>query len=170
MGLDTDERQRVTYFCGFEVEHTPTYGKFTLFVVGTPPLEEILKLAKDQQVEQIYFGTSQSFEPNNFEDWAVWDDRISKCLENGYWVTLDFDVKHAETMLDYSWVEFDKFVPMISVKLPFIRTFNYNAVVKIDDSTFGSTNPGVWCHGVNELMNREKFTSWHQYRGDFVLK
>ena len=64
MGLNTEERQNITYFTGYEVEHTIAYGMYTLFVVGTPPLEEILRIANDTQamldegkrIKQIYFG------------------------------------------------------------------------------------------------------------------
>ena len=42
MGLNTEQRQDVVYFTGYEVEHTICHGMFTLFVVGTPPVEEIL--------------------------------------------------------------------------------------------------------------------------------
>ena len=61
MALDTHERQAVTYFTGYEVEHTVCYNMFTLFVVGTPDVEEILALAEHKKVTHIYFGTSQSF-------------------------------------------------------------------------------------------------------------
>ena len=81
MGLNTGERKDITYFTGYEVEHTICHGKFTLFVVGTPPTKEILKKAKKLKVEHIYFGTSQSF-PNikntDAEEWAKWETVIKK--------------------------------------------------------------------------------------------
>jgi hypothetical protein len=45
MGLDTEERQAVTYFVGYEVEHTICHGMKTLFVVGTQPVNEIIDKA-----------------------------------------------------------------------------------------------------------------------------
>jgi len=174
MGLNTEERQDVTYFTGYEVEHTVAYGMYTLFVVGTPPLKEILRIAGDTQayldeskrIKQIYFGTSQSFNPSTYEEWKTWDDRIMGCLKAGYWVTLDFDVKYAEEIHEDGWTEHDRFIPMISVKLPYIKLYNYNATLKIDDRTWGATNPGVWTHHLPSLMSKDKFTYWDQYTQD----
>jgi hypothetical protein len=167
MGLNTEERQDIVYFTGYEVEHTIAYGMKTLFVVGTPPLEEILQQAnRDVDIKQIYFGTSQSFNPQTSLDWKIWDDRIMGCLKENYWVTLDFDVKYAEEIHEDGWCEHDRFIPMISVKLPYIKLFNYNATLKIDDRTWGATNPGVWTHHLPSLMSKDKFTYWDQYTQD----
>lgn len=164
--LNTKQRQEVVYFTGYEVEHTVAHGMFTLFVVGTPPVEEILEKAEEFKVKQIYFGTSQSFNPVDIDDWRIWNDRIQGCLKSGYWVTLDFDVQHIETLHEYSWCEQQKFIPMISVKLPYINLLNYNATIKLDDKTWGATNPGVWTHHLQRLMSKHKYTYWDQYTQD----
>jgi len=169
MGLNTEERQQTVFFTGYEVEHTIAYGKFTLFVVGTPPLEEILTLADKHGVEQIYFGTSQSFNPENSDDWQEWDNRISGCLKENYWVTLDFDVKYAEEIHEDGWCENNRFIPMISVKMPYISLYNYNTTLKLDDRTWGATNTGVWTHHLPSLMNKETYTHWDQYTQDSDL-
>jgi hypothetical protein len=167
MGLNTEERQNIVYFTGYEVEHTVCYGMKTLFVVGTPPLAEILQQAnRDVNIKHIYFGTSQSFNPANYDDWKTWSDRITGCLDENYWVTLDFDVKYAEEIHEDGWCENNKFVPMISVKLPYIKLYNYNTTLKIDDRTWGATNPGVWTHQLHNLMPSDKFTYWDQYTQD----
>ena len=169
MGLNTEERQDVVYFTGYEVEHTICHGKFTLFVVGTPPTKEILKKAKKLKVEHIYFGTSQSF-PNikntDAEEWAKWETVIKACLEAGYWCTLDLDVAQAEGLVESGLCEHQRFVPMISVKLPYIQLFNYNTTVKLDDTTWGATNSGVWTHQLHDLMSKDKYTYWDQYKQD----
>ena len=172
MGLNTDERQDVVYFTGYEVEHTVAYGMFTLFVVGTPPLEEILAQARQHDVKQIYFGTSQSFNPKDIsqEEYSAWDEVIVGCLDAGYWVALDFGVEHIEGVLESSYNEYAKFIPMISVKLPYINQLNYNATIKLDDRTWGSTNPGVWTHHLQSLMSKDKFTFWDQYTQDTEIK
>ena len=138
MGLNTDERQGVVYFTGYEVEHTVAYGMFTLFVVGTPPLEEILAQAQQHNVKQIYFGTSQSFNPRaiSHKEYKAWDEVIIGCLKANYWVTLDFGVEHIEGVLESAYNEYPRFVPMISVKLPYINQLNYNATLKLDDRTW----------------------------------
>lgn len=166
MGLNTEERQHVTFFTGYEVEHTVAHGFFTLFVVGTPALTDILAEANKHKVKQIYFGTSQSFNPSQNDDWEVWNDRIQGCLAAGYWVCLDFDVRYAEEIHEEGWCEHNKFIPMISVKLPYIKLYNYNTTLKIDDRTWGATNSGVWTHQLHRLMSIHKYTHWDQYTQD----
>jgi hypothetical protein len=169
MGLNTEERQGIVYFTGYEVEHTVCYGMKTLFVVGTPPLQEILQQAnRDVDIKQIYFGTSQSFNPKAMtqEEYAAWDKVILGCLKEDYWVTLDFGVEHVEGVIESGYCEHARFVPMISVKLPYINQLNYNATIKLDDRTWGATNPGVWTHHLPSLMTKETYTHWDQYTQD----
>jgi hypothetical protein len=176
MALNAEERQGITYFTGYEVEHTICHGMFTLFVVGTPPLKDILRIADDSQsyldeskrIKQIYFGTSQSFNPQSIshEEYKAWDEVIVGCLKAGYWVALDFGVEHIEGVLESCYCEYPKFVPMISVKLPYINQLNYNATLKLDDRTWGATNPGVWTHHLQSLMSKDKYTHWDQYTQD----
>jgi hypothetical protein len=166
MGLNTEDRQQVVFFIGDEVEHTICYGMKTLFVVGTPDLTKIIQLADENDCKHIYFGTSQSFNPITSEDWKRWDIIIKPLLSMKYWVSLDFDVKYAKEIHEDGWTEFDNFVPMISVKIPYIKLYNYNATLKIDDTTWGDTNPGVWTHHLPSLMTKETFTHWGQYVND----
>jgi hypothetical protein len=161
--INTEKRQAVTYFVGYEVEHTICYQKRTLFVVGVQPIEEILTHALYHKCDHIYFGTSQSFNPT---DYKPWDEMILGILKKDFWVTLDFDVKYVEGVHESGYCEFTKFVPMISVKLPYINQFNYNATLKLDDTTWGKSNPGVWCHNLTELLKLEKYTNWDQYNQD----
>lgn len=173
MGLNTEERQSVVYFTGYEVEHTICYGKFTLFVVGTPPVAEILAKAKETGVGHIYFGTSQSFpniDTNDAEEWTKWETIIKSCLEHDYWCTLDLDVRQTEGLHESGLCEYQRFVPMISVKLPFIQSFNYNTTIKLDDLTWGKTNPGVWTHQLHDLMEKDKYTYWDQYTNDKTIE
>jgi hypothetical protein len=167
MAIDTEGRQNVDYFIGVEVEHTPMKGERTLFVVGVKPVEEIV--LKVDNLRHIYLGTSQSFTPQTYEDWRAWDHMIKGLLDLGYWVTLDFDVSYARDFHEEGWCENDHFIPMISVKLPYIGLFNYNTTVKIDDTTWGDTNPGVWTHSLHSLMDRSNFTSWDKYTEDTPL-
>jgi hypothetical protein len=171
MALNTEERKKITYFTGYEVEHTRCYGMFTLFVVGTPPVKEILYTAgrSTKKIEHIYFGTSQSFpdiSTNDAEGWRPWESTIKACLKEGYWCTLDLDVKQAEGLLESGLCEHDRFVPMISVKLPYITQFNYNTTIKLDDKTWGATNSGVWTHQLHDLMDKDTYTYWDQYKQD----
>jgi hypothetical protein len=168
MGLNTEQRQDVVYFTGYEVEHTVCHGMKTLFVVGTPPLEDIVYKAIQTECKHIYFGTSQSFNPKSIshEEYQAWDDVIIGCLKKDYWVSLDFGVEHIEGVLESAYNEYPRFVPMISVKLPYINQLNYNATLKLDDRTWGATNPGVWTHHLSSLMTKETYTHWDQYTQD----
>lgn len=172
MGLNTNERQEVDYFTGYEVEHTICYNKKTLFVVGQKPVEEIVKLAKDHECDHVYFGTSQSFCPESDEEIVEWVSMIDNVLAQNFWVTLDYDVAYSydenSPILDLN--SYEKFVPMISVKIPSVKKYNYNATLKIDDVTWGYSNPGVWTHPLNELMTRDNFTHWEQYTKDTEIK
>lgn len=165
---DTGELDGVTYFTGYEVEKTPAYDRDTLFVVGCRPLEEVLAKAEDRHVEHIYLGANQSFVPK--EDW---EDLVNGLLNSKvswsgqkYLVTLDYDVKYHEWVLEMGFNEQHNFISQISVKLPYVNQLNYNACIKIDDSDFNHSNPGVWIHQVHDLLDRNKFTDWTKYSND----
>lgn len=171
MGIGTEGRQQVTYFVGTEVENTAMKGEKTLFVVGIQPVEEIERHAVNAGVRHLYFGTSQSFHPQSQYDWAAWDDMIKPLLVKGYWVTVDYGVEYSPMLTEQTtWNDYNTFIPMISVKLPDIKKYNYNATIKIDDTTWGLTNPGVWCHPLNELLTRNVYTDWKDYVGDAPIE
>jgi len=61
----TGEVIDVQFFTGVEIEHTPAFGKMTLFVTGIHSIEEIaLNL---QGCEHIFFGANHSFNPQTYE-------------------------------------------------------------------------------------------------------
>jgi len=165
--LNTKQRKATTYFIGTEVEHTIMKGKKTLFVVGIQPATDILVKAEENDIKHIYFGTSQSFNPVTPEDWRDWDDMIKPILQRGdMFVTLDFDVKYAADIHEDGWTEFNNFIAMISCKIPYIKLHNYHATIKIDDTTWGATNSGVWSTSLHNVMRDEYYTPWHAYEGD----
>ena len=164
--MNREGHDDVTYFVGTEVEKSPAYGQRTLFVVGLQDKQQILTQALNNACPHIYLGANQSFDPQSNEEWIQWDNLIIDLLQDNIWVTLDLDVKHAEQLLEGGPTEYDNFIPMISVKLPYIKQFNYNTTIKLDDKDFKATNPGVWCHSLHDLMNREKFTDWSKYTKD----
>ena len=90
-------------------------------------------------------------------------------LEEGIWITLDFDVSLMEQVLECGMTEYDTFIPMISVKMPYMGQLGYNAVLKLDDKDFKATNPGVWCHSVHDLQDRKVFTDWTKYTKDEII-
>jgi hypothetical protein len=166
MGLDTHERQKTDYFIGIEVENTAMKGEKTLFIVGVKETHEIIKHALANGVRHLYFGTSQSFKPKTDLEWSAWTHMIQELLDKKFWCTLDFGVEYAEQVLEMGLDEYDNYISMISVKLPYIRQFNYNATVKLDDITWGHSNSGVWCHSLHSLQRRSVYTDWKDYKGD----
>jgi hypothetical protein len=163
----------ITFFTGIEIEHTPAYGMKTLFVVGVHDPYVIIELARNNQCKHIYFGANQSFHTrgtNDIEGWRPWEDMIKACLDADVWCTLDFDVSETEGLLESGLTENRRFIPQISVKLPYINQLGYNATLKIDDKDFSATNPGVWCHNLQDLLGRDRFTDWDQYGKDEILK
>ena len=163
----------VSFFIGTEVEHTPAYGLKTLFVVGLQDPQIVLQEFNNNDCEHIYFGANQSFPQLATDDgdgWRPWERMIDQCLEEGYWCTLDFDVSVVQGVLEMPVIGHRRFIPQISVKLPYLQQLGYNATIKLDDIDFEHSNPGVWCHTLNSLTTRETFTDWDQYGKDEIIK
>lgn len=171
--MDRPGHENTRFFVGTEVEHTPAFGMKTLFVVGIQPVADILHWSQHQECNHIYFGANQSF-PNPIENtvdaWRPWEHMIDQCLKAGHWCTLDIDINVAQDLLESGLVEHQQFIPMISVKLPYARLFNYNTTIKIDDKDFQATNPGVWCHSLHSLQHRSVFTPWSDYSKDTTIE
>lgn len=158
----------VVFFTGKEVEHTPAYGLETLFVVGVQPLAEITaRLVTPGQ--HIFFGANHSFKPSTPEEWDQWETMIEHYLKMGYMCSLDIPLSAVEEFNDGGLNEYDNFIPQIRVPIPYIKLWNYNTMLKIDDKDFKATNPGVWSHSLHKLMDRDNFTSWDKYKGDKIL-
>ena len=167
MNRDYDDgvKDDVVYFTGYEVEHTPVHNEHTLFVVGPQDPAEVIAKAKKEAVEHVYLGANQSFNIDGGTS-KQWDGLVEELCQAGFWVTLDYDVRYHEYVLEAGYNEQNKFISMISVKLPYIDQLNYNACVKIDDKDFKASNAGVWVHYARDLQPRDKFTSWEKYEND----
>lgn len=161
--------EEVIFFIGNEVEHTPAYGMRTLFVTGVQPVEHIA--ANLQGCEHIFFGANHSFTPafNDYNGWKAWEEMIEFFLEKGYLCSLDIPLSAVEEFHDGGLNEHSNFIPQIRVPIPYVKLWNYNTMIKIDDKDFKATNPGVWSHSLHKLMSRENFTSWDQYKGDTII-
>ena len=165
--MNRDPKEGEKFFTGIEVEHTPAYGKKTLFVVGVQPVELIA--SKLDGCEHIYFGANMSFPKLGVNDggqWREWEHMIMFFLRRDYLCTLDIDVSSVEGLVEGGLADFHNFIPMISVKLPYVGQLGYNATLKLDDKGFASTNPGVWCHSIHSLQDRKVFTDWSKYSAD----
>ena len=169
---ETGVAEDVRFFTGIEVEHTPAYGMETLFVDGIHTVETVRKKLGD--IKHIFFGANHSFNPGikfpqDSGNWDRYEAMMMPFLDEGYLVTLDVPLDHAEALLESGMIERDNFIPQIRIPLPYIKQYNYNTMIKIDDKDFKATNPGVWCHRLHDLMDSEKFTDWTKYSLDKPL-
>lgn len=178
--MNRPEHDNAKFFVGTEVEHTPAYGKKTLFVIGIQDYHEILRIVQDswalldesRHITHVYFGANMSFPKlgtNDGAGWAPWESMIYAVLERDILCTLDIDIACVEGLLESGLTEKHNFIPMISAKLPYINQLGYNATLKLDDKDFRATNPGVWCHSLHTLQKRSAFTDWSKYTKDQAL-
>ena len=162
----------VTFFFGKEIEHTPAYGMDTLFITGVQSIEAIegALASTTYKTNHIFFGANHSFNPSGYDEHAVWENMIMYFLKKDYWCSLDIPINQVEEFNDGGLNDFDMFIPQIRVPIPYIKLWNYNTMLKIDDKGFKATNPGVWTHSLHNLKDRSKFTSWDMYNNDTIIK
>ena len=158
----------VVFFTGIEVEKTPAHGMDTLFVTGLQSCDVIQEKLEDRQ--HIFFGANHSFEPLNEDEWIRWERMIKAFLTAGKLCSLDIPINYAEDFLQSGLTEYENFIPQLRIPLPYVKQWNYNTMLKIDDKDFKATNPGVWCHSLHDLLDRNKFTDWTKYGLDKVVK
>lgn len=164
---DTGTAEDVKFFTGYEVEKTPAHGMLTLFVTGIQDQSAIYD--RLEGINHIFFGANHSFKVGTFDEWTAWENMISHFLDNDFLCSLDIPLTAVEKFLQGPLVEYDNFIPQIRVPIPYIKLWNYNTMLKIDDKDFKASNPGVWCHSLHDLMDRDKFTDWQQYTLDKPL-
>lgn len=162
----------VRFFTGIEIEHTPAKGMQTLFVVGLHSIEEIEYHVTQHpnNIEHIFFGANHSYDPFCPDQHDTWETMIKHFLEKGYLCSLDIPFNQVDEFHEGGLCEYDNFIPQIRISIPYIKLWNYNTTIKIDDKDFKATNPGVWSHSLHTLMNRENFTSWNEYKNDKIIK
>jgi hypothetical protein len=168
--MNRSGHETANFFRGTEVERTPAFSKPTLFVVGVQSIDSIA--AHLQGCEHIFFGANHSFDPSNFQSitqWSDWESMIQHFLDLGYLCTLDIPLTAVSQFNDGGLCEHNNFIPQIRVPVPYVRLWNYNTMIKIDDQDFDSSNPGVWCHSLHSLMTRDTFTPWSDYSLDQVV-
>ena len=159
-----------TMFTGIEVEKTPAYGMQTLFVDGIQDIGTILEYYNKLQCKHIFFGANHSYNPKEADGFDAWDKYILEFVKEGYLCSLDIPINLAEDFLESGLTEYDNFIPQLRIPLPYVKQWNYNTMLKIDDKDFKATNPGVWCHSLHDLLDRNKFTDWTKYGLDKVIK
>lgn len=163
-----------TFFVGSEICQTPAFGKKTLFVVGFQDTSVIEKYATEHKVQHIFLGANHSFDASHHTAHfgKTWDDQITKLLGSGLTVTLDYAAHQHDVVLESLnpnvWTS-RNFIPLLSVRIPHVETSSMNLTIKIDDTEFGGTNPGVWCMNVAHVTDSNKFTGWVDHDSDTVI-
>ena len=174
--MNRSGHHNANFFIGNEVEHTPAHGKRTLFVVGYQTVEDIQAVLDEHNswtdpalhIKHIFFGANDSYHPLTNPDIVGWENIIQSFLMRGYLCSLDIPFKYVAEFNESALCEHNRFIPIIKVPVPYIRLWNYNTCVKIDDKDFSDTNPGVWVHRLHDLMHTDRFTDWSQYDNDKV--
>lgn len=136
-----------------ETAHTPAHGRPTLFVTGIPDLQKLLTEALSKSTTHIHLGVDGSFAPDGPGYWKKWDDVILELLKQEVWVTLEFAERYVHDVLESGYTEYDTFIPLIVVDVPYIRQLGYNATIKLNESNVNN----AWYHSIHELMDRSKF-------------
>jgi hypothetical protein len=169
----------VNYFIGTEVESSPAKDMLTLFVVGIQPMDTLKRIIGDRSsyhdhskyIRHVYLGANMSFHSVANDDYYTWrqiDGMIDELLDGTSidYITVDITASQIEGFLESSASDNNRVIPMVSVKLPYLRLLNYNTTIKVDDKSFDATNPGVWCVPLENLTKRKYFTPWSAYKGD----
>lgn len=160
----TGKSDSVGVFSGLEVEHTPAIGKQTLFLARNDLFfDEIVELAEKVKAEAIYFGANRTFMHNIVNQ----PQQIKRLLRKGYWCTIDYQHSiHTEVKERFKdiWNE-EKFIPFCSVIFPKSEGDD-NLCIKVDDTDFDATNPGVWTMSMDHFKQSAGFTSWTEYQQD----
>ena len=154
----------VKVFTGLEVEHTPAYGKQTLFLAcNNLTFDQVQKLAVSSNAEAIYYGANRSYSHDNSQQVP----QILKFLEHGYYVTVDYPFESHQLVSQkfvLCWKN-PKFIPLCSVIFPNSEE-DSSLCFKIDDVDFNKTNPGVWTMSMKDFKSKAGFTKWDDYKQD----
>jgi hypothetical protein len=164
---DDGVKDNVVFFTGKEVEKTPTHGKETLFVVGVHSSKKIKAMAKKNNATHIYLGANHSMKHLGGEYYESLQ-RIIKVLLEDYYVTLDTPISPKIPGID-DLLKHKKFTVVYALPIENIMQMKGNVVIKLDDSDYKATNPGVWCWSVRDMMTEQHFTDWAEYGKDKII-
>tara|TARA_B100000214_G_scaffold375213_1_gene360603 strand:+ start:4014 stop:4559 length:546 start_codon:yes stop_codon:yes gene_type:complete len=161
---ETGVKDNVKVFSGLEVEHTPAFGKQTLFLARNDlTYEQIKELCVKVDAEAVYYGANRTY-LNNVANQPL---QINKLLTDGYFVTIDYQYEiHDQVKKRFSNVwKHPKFIPFCSII--FANTDEDQQVcIKLDDVDFNKTNKGVWVMSMEDYKSKSGYTQWKQYNQD----
>jgi hypothetical protein len=160
----TGKSDSVGVFSGVEVEHTPAFGKQTLFLARNDlTFDAIKELAQSVNAEAIYYGANRSYMHNHGMQLA----QMKRLIEDGYYVTVDYDYSiHNEVKEKFKMLwNNELFIPFCSIIFSNSEEDD-QLCIKVDDVDFNKTNPGVWTMTMNHFKQTSGFTSWKEYKQD----
>ena len=154
----------VRMFSGKEIEHTPAYGLQTLFLARNDlTLAQIEEQAVMVQAEAIYYGANRTYMHNH----CMQLSQIIQLCDKGYYVTVDYPYElHDEVKEKFNIVwKHEKFIPFCSIIFPHTED-DTQLCIKVDDTDFNKTNPGVWTMTMNDFKSKSGHTKWEEYKKD----
>ena len=160
----TGYKDDVNVFSGLEIEHTPAYGKQTLFLARNDlTFDQIISLAVASDAEAVYFGANRSYMHSHAMQLA----QIHQLLDRGYWVTVDYPYElHRLVSKKFAtcWTH-EKFIPFCSIIFPYTED-DKQLCFKVDDEDFNKTNTGVWSMSMADFKSKAGYTKWEEYKQD----
>lgn len=160
----TGYKEDVNVFSGLEIEHTPAYGKQTLFLARNDlTFDQIISLAVASDAEAIYYGANRTYMHSHAMQLA----QIHQLLDRGYWVTVDYPYElHRLVSKKFAtcWTN-EKFIPFCSIIFPYTED-DKQLCFKVDDEDFNKTNTGVWSMSMEDFKSKAGYTKWEEYKKD----
>lgn len=157
-------------FVGREVERTEYFDQQTLFVVSSPQdrVDLIVEYATANNCTHIFLGANHSYEPETLAEAIEWTKAIDQ-LSKQFNVSIDI----GSEFMHYVWRTQLNKVKNICIQfrleVPDIAIYNDLTMVKIDDSGFRHSNPGIWTHKLTDLKSSTAFTPWDAYKKDRIV-
>lgn len=158
-------------FVGREVERTAYYNELTLFVVGSPQdqIDLITEHAQANKCTHIFFGANHSYEPETLAEAAEWTMAISQ-LAKQFNVSIDIGSEFMHYVWRTKLNEVKNICIQFRLEIPDLAIYNDLTMIKIDDSGFRHSNPGIWTHKLADLKSSTAFTPWDAYKQDRIVK
>lgn len=172
---DQTDVSGVKAFIGKEIERTHAYGLHTLFLDPSHLSndEMIILIAETEGIEHVYLNANHY----PIEDdlvFARYLDVLLYCESNTKIKAVTIEIQKPDKLEKFLPIldRFNKILFNVSIKIPHVESYAHRIAIKIDDSDFKATNPGVWCHLVDDLIYHAEhaFTPWDHYKNDKVIK
>ena len=160
----TGVSENIRVFSGIEIEHTPAYGKRTLFLARNDlTVDQIKEFAHTNNCEAIYYGANRTYMHSH----GMQLSQIQTLLKEGFWITVDYPFAlHLAVKQKFNSVwNNPKFIPFCSLIFPDTEQ-DSNLCFKVDDVDFNKTNPGVWTMSMTDFKKQAGFTQWDEYKKD----